>query len=496
MELAPLNLASRIVLSLLVPVLVCLGTFGVLNVRLLRAEMLDDARRELRDHATSLSVAMGAAMRDRQIEDIAELADDLSRADRVLGVVIFDENDRLIRASRALQSDVARLLPLGHAARTETSRVSATHAGNGRPVLVYGFALRARDGDRPSGSALLLRDLTYIEQNIRSAEERVALVGVITALSLIIAAWLGLRSSVLHPISLLLQSVQEAKLDPALTRAPVVREDEIGLLAGRFNELLDSLRSARASLEERTQAMVSLERRLHHAQRLALVGQLAANLAHKVGSPLNVILGRARYALQQGGQSDRDKRHLQEIVAGAENISAVIEQLLSHARKGRGQLGAVDVSEVATSVARFVEVEAQARAVQIELDCDEPAWITASREEVEQVCINLVMNALQAQPNGGRVRVRTVRVAGAPSMIELTVEDVGPGVAVDDRLRVFEAFYTTKEGTEGTGLGLAICEEITQRLGGTITVGDASIGGACFTVRVAARTTNNAEEPS
>lgn len=477
-----MNLATRILLSLLIPVLLCVGAYGVLNVRLRRTEMLDDARRELNDHATSLAVALGAALRDRQIEDVAELVDDLSRADRVFGIMIFDHNDRLVGTSAALRPDVARFSNLGHAARVGASRMASTTTQSGHPVLVYGFALRVRDRDAPSGSALLVRDLAYVEQNVGISATRVALVGAVLALTLIIVGWFGLRSAVLNPLALLLDSVERAGPDSLDSKTTIVRSDEIGRLAIAYNKLLDTLRAARSSLDEQTKTLVSVERRLHHAQRLALVGQLAANLAHKVGSPLNVVLGRARYALQQGGQSERDQKHLREIIAGAESISSVIEQLLAHARKGRGVAAEVSVSEVAQSVASFLEIEASQRGVALTVQLDASLQVTAIRSEIEQIFLNLMMNALQAQPQGGALRVTVARSSAQPEAIELRVEDAGPGIQETDRARVFEPFFTTKPSGEGTGLGLTICEEITQRLGGTIAATTSSLGGACFTV--------------
>jgi signal transduction histidine kinase len=478
-----LNLATRIVLSLLVPVLVCLGAYGVLNVRLRRSEMIDDARRELNDNSKVLSVALGAALRDRQIGDVAELVDDLSRADRVFGVVILDDRDHVVRASQAVAGDVRRFLSVGRAARTGESRVQSLTVGP-RPVMAYGFPLRVRDHDPPIGAAVLLRDLSYVEQNIATSSRRVALVGLVLALSVVVAAWLGMRSSVLHPLSLVLGAVECTRPESLEHKAPVVRNDEIGRLAIAFNALLDSLRRAQDSLEDRTQALVNVERRLHHAQRLAVVGQLAANLAHKVGSPLNVILGRARYALQHGGQSERDQRHLREIVAGAESISAVIEQLLAHARKGRGPVADVRLDEIVRSVARFLEIESAKRGVTVTVVTPVAATVHASREEIEQVVLNLMMNALQAQPNGGRV-VLTVTAPDNPSMpAQIVVDDAGPGLGDGDPARVFEPFYTTKPALEGTGLGLTICDEIARRLGGNIVAEQSELGGARFVVNL------------
>lgn len=477
-----MNLATRIAASVLIPMMLCILAYGVVNVRLRRVEMTEDARRELRDHATTLSASLGAALRDHQIEDIGELVDDLSQADRVLGVVIFDEHDQLVRASQALVRDATRFTSLGQNARAGTPRVEAMTARDGRKMLAYGFALRARLGEAPRGSAVLLRDLSYIDVNVSRSSRAVSIVGLVLALTLVAAVWVGVRSAVLRPLSMLIGAVERTGLDALEHKAVIVRPDEIGRLAVAYNTLLDSLREAREALEERTDALVTAERRLHHAQRLALVGQLAANLAHRVGSPLNVILGRARYALQKGGQSERDQMHLREIIAGAESISSVIEQLLARARKGRGKVSSIDLGSVATDVARFLEVEAEERNVTIVVRAPSPVRVKASRAEIEQVILNLCVNAMQAQPKGGRIEVTVAVTDEATPRAELRVDDAGPGIAKEDRAKVFDAFFTTKEPAEGTGLGLTICEEIAQRLGGGMTLDDSALGGASFIV--------------
>jgi two-component system NtrC family sensor kinase len=110
--------------------------------------------------------------------------------------------------------------------------------------------------------------------------------------------------------------------------------------------------------------------------------------------------------------------------------------------------------------------------------------VNAVRSEIELVFLNLCMNAIQAQPKGGALRVRVHRVVteSGDALVEASVADAGPGIAVENRERIFEAFFTTKPPSEGTGLGLAICEEIVRRQGGTIVATDGPEGGALFRV--------------
>ena len=248
--------------------------------------------------------------------------------------------------------------------------------------------------------------------------------------------------------------------------------------------MLRSLRATRSDLDAQHEAARSLERRLQHAQRLALIGQLSATVAHQVGSPLNVVLGRARYAIQQGVHEPRVERHLREIEAGAVQISQVIESLLTHARRVRGRTETIDLGDLAGATARFLEAECEAQGVRMSVDAADEVFVEGSRPELEQVMLNVMINAIQAQPEGGAIQVQVREaVSDEQATAEFTVDDAGPGVPDEMRARVFEAFFTTK-AAEGTGLGLSISDEMVRHHGGTIRVEGSPLGGARFVVRL------------
>ncbi|MDB4930768.1 MAG: hypothetical protein JWM10_3252, partial [Myxococcaceae bacterium] len=338
------------------------------------------------------------------------------------------------------------------------------------------------DRGAPRGVVVLVRDLRSIDDRLARFTREITWLGLALGVILTAITMVGLRRAVIRPIAALArhaEHVAEGSLDEVVD---VGRRDEVGRLAQAFDRMLRSLRAARADLEAQHEAARSLERRLQHAQRLALIGQLSASVAHQVGSPLNVVLGRARYALQQGVHEPRVERHLREIEAGAAQISAVIESLLTHARRVRGRTEPVDLGELALAAARFLEAECEAAGVEMTVDAA-PVVVDGSRPELEQVLLNLAVNAIQAQPGGGAVRVRVGVAADDAAAAELSVDDAGPGVPEEQRARVFEAFFTTK-ASEGTGLGLSISDEMVRRHGGSIRVEASPLGGARFVVRL------------
>jgi signal transduction histidine kinase len=224
-----------------------------------------------------------------------------------------------------------------------------------------------------------------------------------------------------------------------------------------------SLRRTAEELDAKGKTNLALERRLQHAQRLTLIGQLAASIAHQIGSPLNVILGRAQYALKGGGQSERDQRHFQEIAMGAERVSKIIEQLLSQARKVRGPVVAVEIGRVIRETLEFLSAECDRYGIATSVETESDIYVDGRSDELEQVILNICLNAIQAQPRGGSLALSARRIGERGARVQVDILDSGPGVKSELRERIFEPFFTTKPDGEGTGLGLAICDEMVRR---------------------------------
>lgn len=480
-----ISLAPRLIVMLLVPIVACFAAFGFITVELRRRAMMDEADHEARDHGTTLQVALDEFLRDHRIAEMDELTEALSRGERIVGVLVFDRFDQLATGSGTMESAAPVMLPIATAARiARRGRSDVVRLASGRQVFAYAFPLGLSTAGPPRGTAVLMRDLEYVADNTRQFARELALGCLALMLLVAGAAFFGLRSAVLGPLRDLLRGVERVASGDLASPVRANRDDEMGRIAEAFNRMMGSLGDARAEISAKNEANLALERRLQHAQRLALIGQMSASLAHQIGSPLNVVLGRARYALKQGGQSARDRKHFDEIVAGGEAISAVVERLLGQARRVRGPATRVDLAVVAKATLRFLESECERSHVRATLEAESDVCVNAVRTEVEQVLLNLCMNAIQAQPDGGRLAIRVRRVVGdaGETIAELSVADAGPGIPVEARERVFEAFYTTKEPTEGTGLGLAICDEIVRRLGGTIVASAEPDGGALFRV--------------
>jgi len=243
-------------------------------------------------------------------------------------------------------------------------------------------------------------------------------------------------------------------------------------------------------IAERTRELEASQQSLRARERLAAVGTLAAGMAHQINNPVGAILAAADFALIAGNDPDAERVRasaLEEIRAQAVRCGQVIRSILQFSRaesteKARGDL--VGVLRAAVDASHRLARDRDAAVV---LDVDAavaaaPVWLCAI--ELEQVFVNLILNAIQAQPSGARV-VITARCTLRD--VEICVEDDGPGILAADRERIFDPFFTTRLKDGGTGLGLSVAHGIVADHGGRMDLlprGDDTVSGARFRVRL------------
>ena len=222
-----------------------------------------------------------------------------------------------------------------------------------------------------------------------------------------------------------------------------------------------------------------LQEQLRKTERIAELGTLASGMAHEIGTPMNVILGRAEYLMDRV-KDEPVKRGLQTIVVQVERITRVMNQLLAFARRkapDRGPLALKAIIE--NSVEMFQERLARSQ-VRVEVTVEDPCPnVLADSDQMSQVMINLIMNAVHAMPEGGTLRIG---LAQEKDMVKLTVADTGHGIPQEALKKIFEPFFTTKEFGKGTGLGLTVVKGIIEEHQGSIAVESAPGGGTTFTI--------------
>ena len=214
----------------------------------------------------------------------------------------------------------------------------------------------------------------------------------------------------------------------------------------------------------------ALESQLLHSEKLATIGVLAAGIAHEVGTPLGVVRGRAEYMLGKLDSDEPQAGGLRVIVDQIDQVTRIIRQLLDFARARPADAQSVALAPVAREVAELLRIEAERRSVTLELSLgDELPPLLADADQLQQVLVNLVMNACDACEPGGRVVLAAMLAAGAEApAVRIELRDDGRGIAPELVHQVFDPFFTTKKRGQGTGLGLSIVSEIVRNHGGSI----------------------------
>ncbi|MGD2109872.1 MAG: ATP-binding protein [Phycisphaerae bacterium] len=226
----------------------------------------------------------------------------------------------------------------------------------------------------------------------------------------------------------------------------------------------------------------AVEAQVEVSARLASLGKLAARVAHELNNPLDGILRYINLATRVADENvnPRLKSYLSESRTGLIRMVQIISDLLEFSRTSDGEFDEMNLNEVVEQAIKSTAVRLKDHGVVVAADfqCQEMPSVCGSR--IYQVCCNLIINAIDAMPDGGRLAITTGVVEGD---VVIRVADSGVGLP-DPPGRVFEPFFTTKEAGKGTGLGLAICRDFIEDMNGTIVAEAGAEGGAVFTVRI------------
>jgi signal transduction histidine kinase len=229
------------------------------------------------------------------------------------------------------------------------------------------------------------------------------------------------------------------------------------------------------------EAVQALEAQVRRSERLASLGNLAAGVAHEVRNPLNA-LGLASQRLQKEFTPRQDKEEYDRFIAlmrgEITRIDGIVDRFLSLARPAKPVLKPLEASVFIQEVAGLLKAEAEQKGVELKVDVpEEPCSVNADAQQLKQATMNILLNAIQATPAGGSVSLSCHKKG---RQLRILIADTGPGIAEELKERVFDPYYTTREG--GLGLGLYIAQSIIQEHGGRIELADAPGRGTVFTL--------------
>ncbi len=475
-----MQLAAKLVLVFLICLSLVVAVFSVISVRQVDALVMD----EQEQHALDLADMLRSALHDRPraVDDIQQVLTFWSSQTQRLSV-------RLVKPGSTDENLRPRVPEELIVSRTEVISVWHRPASGEERLFTY-----VPLGDTQELQLEVAANDDYwnkrLPRVLTVSAWALGTVGTVSSLAIMLGGWWLLG----RPLRKLVDKVEQIGAGDLSQSIDLRRRDELGQLASAVNSMCEQLADQRERIYEETRKRVAAVEGLRHEDRLRTVGRLAAGLAHEIGTPLNVISGRAE--LIAGGKlaTDNAERSAEIIKSESQRIAGIVRQLLDFARRSPMRRSRCDLNQVVRQSVELMRPLAKKRDAElIVVGYEGLAFTDGDPAQLQQVLTNLIINAVQALPDvNGKISVsvlhRTSVQPPADADAEtrdywlVQVEDNGQGIAEEAIDHVFEPFFTTKDVGEGTGLGLSLAYGIIQEHGGWITVASRPGGGTTFEV--------------
>jgi signal transduction histidine kinase len=478
-DLAPRGLRARILLTV--------GLTATVIMMVMSWAMLYSWRRSLVHQEKANAQAVSRAFSVAVIDALIFANQDLYQSEGFLGnyVDLFMTQNSRLRAITILDPGGAvvarswnRQDPPWVSGNRETllsvDRPLTTITETTEGPWVLETVLPLQTGERRWGVLVLAIEADSIRHQIRRNFFQLATFYIAVTSIMLLMLWMML-SRILGSLRALVRAMDTVDFTPGKIPALPYRRDEIGLLYKHFHHMQLRVDQSRSDL-------LKAQHQVWHAERLAAIGRLASGLAHEINNPLNGIRN-CIYAIR--GDLDNRKQtaeYLEMMDEGLTHASGVIDKLLGFVRKQQAGMGPVDLNEAIEAVRRLVAFNLERKNISLEVDLDpELPLVSADRQLIQEVMMNLLLNAVDAVDEQGKIKVATSTRAGE---VILNVCDRGHGIAADQLDKVFDPFFTTKQAGEGTGLGLSISLGIIQAHGGKIDVTSQPGAETVFTISI------------
>ncbi len=263
----------------------------------------------------------------------------------------------------------------------------------------------------------------------------------------------------------------------------------VGPLKFSSNANLATIREALDEVANRVgetvQRLQVSQQRIMRSEQMTAIGQLAAGLAHEIRNPLTAMRSLVQMARQSGGASALDDQDVEILGVEIERLNELVQTFLDFARPPKLSRKIVDLGAIVQRTVQLTKSRVDRQGINIKLDLPElQSELSADPQQLQQVMLNLVINAVESQPSGGQIeiRLRESPATETSRTVEIQVSDHGTGIPPEMLDRIFDPFFSTKDA--GTGIGLAICQRIIEDHSGTITAQNRAEGGAVFIVRL------------
>lgn len=483
-----MRLGTKLILLLVTTLIVTMLIHGYLSIR----QDQENIVREMRVGMIGLSRSVQAALQyiygdEGGIAATQKFIDGVGRAGNIHGLVVYDIAAKPVAVSVSLTDtkdfpnlDPAPVLNIDPRPALVTGESVEGYIETQLYPLYYRVEPIRSSENKLVGALVLGRRGIGYNQILEVRRDRIILTTAVLVVLLATFILFLVRRNVSLPIEDLIERIRAAGEGQWEKRIEVPAKNEIGSLALEFNQMCAKLQELYTRLVKEQQERLNLERNLRQSDKLASVGQLAAGLAHEIGTPLNIIGGRAEFLLRRSRSPEEISDNLQIIRSQIDRIAGIVRQLLEFSRRREPAFREVELGLLLKKVTGLLahKIEEKNVIVNVVIDVGMPT-IQADPDQLQQVFINLFLNSLHALEQGGRIKItaqlaREINANGgigiAHKKVRIQFEDNGAGISAERLSQVFDPFFTTKDVGEGTGLGLSVSYGIVKDHGGEIRV--------------------------
>ncbi len=476
-----MRIATRIFLYLFTLITTASAVLGYISIQDERAHLLAGVRSEARLMARSLAAVLRfyhpgdpAVDLDRLLADIAP------REWQIPPMLRFYARDGAPTGTACAECNP---LALPHkridlATLTEEGREELLAVGREQ---FFSIIVPVRGiGDLQQGALEVVLPLQQVNQTLAGITRRFLLFTLALILGLGAIIILITRWNITQPLQKLVGAARQLGAGDLRLRIEPSGVPDLDQLIEELNRMAVGLEEQHLSREEFYRQKLELERGLRHAEKLASVGQLTSGMAHEIGTPLNVISGRAEQLLSRMAKDNPDRKGLESIIGQSEQIAELINRLLAFSRQDIKCWETIDLADLLHESLSLCTMRFSRREKNIDLQLElNVSQMTADTNAMRQLFVNLMLNSIQAISTQGQIKVSSSLTEGR---INIVFEDNGPGIPAKLHEKVFDPFFTSKDVGEGTGLGLYIVANIVEEHGGHIRVDDRPGGGVRFTL--------------
>ena len=483
-----MKISTRLTIFLSLLIVLVLTGYGYFDVQSRRDVLFRKLQTEVLSAGRTLKVALEKISIARDVDHVQGLIDAVEAYEKTLGVMVYHQGENMVFRSVSVKRETEPYLDLIKRSIKEDSSLEGFSTYKDTSIFFLSFPLKDASG-KNIGGVSILQHTRFMEQEIRDAKWMIFLIVLLLVGGTVGVVFLIVRQSIYRPMAALLDGIKTMAQGNFGTQVAMRRSDELGDLAHAFNHMAISLKESRERLLHEGEIRLDLERSLRRSEKMATIGQLASQIAHEIGTPLNIITGRAQLTRNNLGENVEAQNSLDIISEQTRKITEIIQQLLGFARKKGPEQNRLNVNHLIVTTLDLLDYQIQGQGVSVTRRLeDNLPLLKADPDLLQQVFLNLILNSLQSMPMGGSLQISTStrRILregldyGERDYVEVCVEDTGTGMDEEKMKNLFTPFFTTKE--RGTGLGLIVTKGIVQEHGGWIDVKSQVGQGSVFTV--------------